>query len=74
MEDPLNKKYFLWRVLLAWVPWVPTIIGIGYLFVLSRESDVAIFERKLGLYFKTRSISCRARIIRTSHGTDRLSV
>jgi len=33
MEDTLNKKRFLWGLLLAWAPWVPTVIGIGYLFV-----------------------------------------
>lgn len=32
MEDSLKKR-FLWGLLLAWVPWVPTMIGIGYLFI-----------------------------------------
>ena len=30
--DPLKKKRFLWGVLLAWTPWLPTIIGLGYAF------------------------------------------
>jgi len=33
MEDALRKKGFLWGALLAWAPWIPTLIGIGYLFV-----------------------------------------
>jgi hypothetical protein len=31
MEDP-NRKRFLWGVALAWVPWVPLILGLGYAF------------------------------------------
>jgi len=30
--NPLKKKRFLWGVLLAWAPWLPTIIGLGYAF------------------------------------------
>ena len=30
--DPLKKKRFLWGVLLAWAPWLPTIIGLGFTF------------------------------------------
>ena len=30
--DPLKKKRFLWGVLLAWAPWLPTMIGLGYAF------------------------------------------
>ena len=30
--DPLKKKRFLWGVLLAWVPWLPTLIGVGNAF------------------------------------------
>src|ERR1700687_2317069 len=30
--DPLKKKRFLWGVLLAWAPWLPTIIGLGVAF------------------------------------------
>ena len=30
--DPRKKKRFLWGVLLAWAPWLPTIIGLGYAF------------------------------------------
>lgn len=33
MEEPLGKKHFLRGLLLAWVPWTPTVIGIGYAFV-----------------------------------------
>jgi len=33
MEDALSKNRFLWGLLLAWAPWVPTVIGIGYMFV-----------------------------------------
>jgi hypothetical protein len=27
--DPVKKNQFLWGVLLAWTPWLPTIIGLG---------------------------------------------
>ena len=27
--DELKKKRFLWGVALAWVPWIPTIIGLS---------------------------------------------
>ncbi len=30
--DPVKKKRFLWGILLAWAPWLPTIIGLGYAF------------------------------------------
>jgi hypothetical protein len=30
--DDLKKKRFLWGVALAWTPWVPTLVGIGYAF------------------------------------------
>ncbi len=30
--DPLKKNNFLWGVLLAWTPWLPTMIGLGYAF------------------------------------------
>ncbi len=30
--DELRKKRFLWGVGLAWAPWIPTLIGIGYAF------------------------------------------
>lgn len=33
MEDALTKKRFLWGTLLAWAPWVPAVIGLGYAFV-----------------------------------------
>ncbi len=33
MEAALSKKRFLWGLLLAWAPWVPTMIAIGHLFV-----------------------------------------
>jgi len=33
MEDALSKRRFLWGALLAWAPWIPTLIGFGYLFV-----------------------------------------
>jgi hypothetical protein len=32
MEDELKQRRFLWGVALAWAPWVPMMIGIGYLF------------------------------------------
>jgi hypothetical protein len=32
MEDDTKRKRFLWGVALAWVPWVPTIIGLGSAF------------------------------------------
>ena len=31
MDDP-NRKRFLWGASLAWAPWVPTLIGLGYAF------------------------------------------
>lgn len=31
MED-LKKRRFLWGVGLAWAPWIPTLVGIGYAF------------------------------------------
>ncbi len=33
MEDALSKKHFWWGLLLAWAPWVPTLISLGYLFI-----------------------------------------
>ena len=30
--DDLKKKRFLCGVVLAWAPWVPTLVGIGYAF------------------------------------------
>lgn len=33
MEEALSQKRFLWGLLLAWLPWIPTMIGIGYLFI-----------------------------------------
>ncbi len=30
--DPLKKSRFLWGVVLAWVPWIPILIGIGRAF------------------------------------------
>jgi hypothetical protein len=30
--DELKKRRFLWGVVLAWTPWIPTLIGIGYAF------------------------------------------
>jgi hypothetical protein len=30
--DELNKRRFLWGVGLAWAPWTPALIGIGYAF------------------------------------------
>jgi len=27
-----EEKRFLWGVLLAWAPWLPTIVGLGYAF------------------------------------------
>jgi hypothetical protein len=28
--DPLKKTRFVWGALLAWLPWLPSIIGFGY--------------------------------------------
>jgi hypothetical protein len=33
MEDDAKRKRFLWGVALAWVPWIPVIIGLGNAFV-----------------------------------------
>jgi hypothetical protein len=30
--DELKRRRFLWGVALAWAPWVPTLIGLGYAF------------------------------------------
>ena len=30
--EELKKKRFIWGVFLAWVPWIPTLIGLGYAF------------------------------------------
>ena len=32
VESELGRKRFLWGVLLAWAPWVPTMIGLGSAF------------------------------------------
>jgi hypothetical protein len=37
--DELKKRRFLWGVALAWTPWIPTLVGIGYAFR-------GIFEQK----------------------------
>jgi hypothetical protein len=37
--EELTKKRFLWGVGLAWAPWIPTLISLGYVFR-------AIFEQK----------------------------
>jgi hypothetical protein len=28
--DDLNKKRFLWGIALAWLPWLPIIVGLSY--------------------------------------------
>ena len=33
MEDAFVKRRFLWGLLLAWAPWIPTLIGFGYAFI-----------------------------------------
>jgi len=33
VEDALSKKRFFLGLLLAWAPWVPTLIALGYIFV-----------------------------------------
>ena len=33
MEDTRDRKRFFWALLLAWTPWVPTIIVLRYFFV-----------------------------------------
>jgi len=30
--DELKRRRFLWGVGLAWAPWIPTLVGIGYAF------------------------------------------
>jgi hypothetical protein len=37
--EELTNKRFLWGVALAWTPWIPTLIGLGYAFR-------GIFEQK----------------------------
>lgn len=32
MEDERKQKRFLWGVALAWAPWIPMMISLGYLF------------------------------------------
>ncbi len=38
MENALTKNRFFWGLLLAWTPWVPTMIGVGYLFIGTNNS------------------------------------
>ncbi len=33
MENTLTKKWFLWGLLLSWVPWIPMMVSIRYLFI-----------------------------------------
>jgi hypothetical protein len=33
VEEELKRKRFLWGVALAWAPSIPTMIGLGYVFV-----------------------------------------
>ena len=33
MEDQLKRRRFLWGVALAWVPWIPVMIGLANAFV-----------------------------------------
>jgi len=41
--EPLKKRRFLWGALLAWAPWFPTIVGLGYAFRgISREKATGI--------------------------------
>jgi hypothetical protein len=41
--DELKKKRFLWGVLLVWTPWIPTLVGIGYVLrSISREHATGI--------------------------------
>jgi len=32
VEDDLKQRRFLWGVALAWAPWLPMTIGLGYVF------------------------------------------
>jgi hypothetical protein len=32
--DELKKKWFLWGVALAWAPWIPTLLGLGYALIV----------------------------------------
>jgi hypothetical protein len=36
--DELKKKRFAWGVLLAWLPWVPVLIGVAHAFRGSSET------------------------------------
>ncbi len=41
--DDLDGKRFLWGVALAWAPWVPTLVGLGYaLRGISREKATGL--------------------------------
>lgn len=31
-EDEVKQRRFRWGVALAWAPWIPTMIGLGYVF------------------------------------------
>jgi len=33
IDDELKQRRFLWGVALAWAPWIPMMIGLGYAFV-----------------------------------------
>jgi hypothetical protein len=41
--DPAKKKQFLWGVLLAWIPWLPALIGLGNALVgISKEKATGL--------------------------------
>lgn len=42
MEDALSKKRFLWGLLLAWAPWVPTLIAIGYVIGINNSKATGL--------------------------------
>ena len=42
MEDQLARRRFLWGAALTWVPWVPTLIGLGYGVSNSKATGLAV--------------------------------
>jgi hypothetical protein len=47
--DDLKKRRFLWGVVLAWAPWIPTLIGIAYAFWISGQKATGLGAAAGGL-------------------------
>lgn len=42
MEEDFSKKRFLWGLLLAWAPWVPTLVGIVFVISSSKATGLGL--------------------------------